>query len=70
MAVDRTISEANAATADTASSLMLRFIATVREWRRRAYSRRELARLSYNEVKDIPNRIEVEAEKSKPFWKA
>jgi uncharacterized protein YjiS (DUF1127 family) len=47
-----------------------RLIATLREWHRRASSRRELAGLSYAEIKDIAAGTEIEAEKHKPFWQA
>jgi uncharacterized protein YjiS (DUF1127 family) len=57
-------------TAYVPRSLRTRLIDTVREWRRRARSRRELAGLSSLELKDIPNRAAAEAEKFKPFWKA
>jgi len=56
-------------TAHAAPSLLRRLIETIREWQRRVRSRRELARLSYFEIKDLANRAEVEAEKCKPFWK-
>jgi uncharacterized protein YjiS (DUF1127 family) len=39
------------------------------EWQRRARSRRELARLSHLDVKDIGYPADVEAEKTKPFWR-
>jgi uncharacterized protein YjiS (DUF1127 family) len=39
------------------------------EWKRRARSRRELARLSYLDIKDIGYPATVEAEKTKPFWR-
>ena len=38
------------------------------ELQRRARSRRELARLSYLDIKDIGYPAAIEAEKSKPFW--
>lgn len=55
-------------TARSGSSAMRRWIETMREWRRRARSRRELAGMSYAELKDIPNGVAAEAEKGKPFW--
>lgn len=56
-------------TARSGPSSMRRLIETVREWRRRAHSRRELAGLSYAELNDIPNGAAAAAEKSKPFWR-
>ena len=38
------------------------------EWQRRAQSRRELARLSHFDIKDIGYPANVAAEKNKPFW--
>lgn len=56
--------------ADAASSLRKRLLDTVREWRRRANSRRELAGLSDLELRDIGNWEQIDAEKCKPFWRA
>jgi uncharacterized protein YjiS (DUF1127 family) len=39
------------------------------EWRRRARSRRELASLSYPDIKDIGYPADIAAEKNKPFWR-
>ena len=39
------------------------------EWQRRKQSRRELARLSYLDIKDIGFPADIAAEKNKPFWK-
>ena len=50
-------------------SLWTRMIGAVREWRRRAYSRRELAVLSDLELKDLGYPADVEGEKYKPFWR-
>lgn len=51
-------------------SLHSRIVATLREWRRRVSSRHELAALTNLELKDIGYPARVEAEKSKPFWRA
>ena len=51
-------------------SLPKRIIDTLQEWRRRISSRHELAMLSELELKDIGYPARVEAEKSKPFWRA
>jgi uncharacterized protein YjiS (DUF1127 family) len=70
MAMNRTLTrEDMPMTARSGPSLVLRLIETLREWRRRAQSRRELAGLSYTELKDIPNGVAAEAEKGKPFWR-
>ena len=42
----------------------------IHEWRIRARSRRELARLGELERHDLCRRFEVDAEIQKPFWKA
>ncbi len=47
-----------------------RWLETLRLWRARAQARRELARLSALDLKDIGYPAEVEAEKRKPFWRA
>lgn len=72
MSTNEIIVEANVSIARWSSFLgdVERFVETVREWRHRARSRRELARLSYDQIKDIPNRFELETERSKPFWQA
>lgn len=41
----------------------------LRDWRRRARSRRELAGLSELDLKDLGYPAGVEAEKHKPFWR-
>jgi uncharacterized protein YjiS (DUF1127 family) len=51
-------------------SLGLRLMATLREWRRRVQSRRELAMLSELERKDLGYRDRIAAEIAKPFWRA
>ena len=51
-------------------SLGRRLIDTLLEWRRRMSSRRELARLSELELRDIGYPDRLEAEKAKPFWRA
>jgi len=53
-----------------AGSLRQGLVATLREWRRRMRSRRELAALSVLELKDIGYPARAEAEKVKPFWRA
>ncbi len=53
-----------------AGSLGQRLIATLREWRRRGQSRRELAMLSELERKDLGYRDRIQAELAKPFWRA
>ena len=47
-----------------------RLIDTLREWRRRAGSRRELAMLSELDRKDLGFRDRIDAEIAKPFWRA
>jgi uncharacterized protein YjiS (DUF1127 family) len=47
-----------------------RLIETLREWRRRGQSRRELAMLSELERKDLGYRDHIAAEIAKPFWRA
>jgi uncharacterized protein YjiS (DUF1127 family) len=54
----------------TAPSLRKQLLATLREWQRRIHDRRELAGLSDLELRDIGYPAEIEAEKSKPFWRA
>jgi uncharacterized protein YjiS (DUF1127 family) len=44
-------------------------IKTLLEWRRRAASRRELARLSAFDLKDIGYPDHTAAEIAKPFWR-
>jgi uncharacterized protein YjiS (DUF1127 family) len=46
------------------------FIEITLEWRRRARSRRELARLSHLDVKDISYPANIATEKNKPFWRS
>jgi uncharacterized protein YjiS (DUF1127 family) len=46
-----------------------RLIKTLLEWRRRAASRRELARLSAFDLKDIGYPDHTAAEIAKPFWR-
>lgn len=48
--------------------LCLRLAAAVREWRRRAASRRELAALTTLDIKDLGYPAGLEAEICKPFW--
>jgi len=56
--------------ADAATALRTRLVDMVREWRRRARSRRELASLSYLEIRDIGKWDQIDTEKCKPFWRA
>lgn len=51
-------------------TLWTQVFSTVTEWRRRMRSRRELAGLSYSELKDIGHPGAAAAEKYKPFWQA
>ena len=44
--------------------------ATLREWRHRYVSRRELAMYAQSERSDLPFASEVDSEIAKPFWKA
>ena len=53
-----------------AISLRDRLIEMFAEWRRRMGSRRELAALTYLDIKDIGYPPHAEAEKAKPFWRA
>jgi uncharacterized protein YjiS (DUF1127 family) len=55
--------------AKTSNPLWVRLLRAIREWNRRAQSRRELARLSYLDIKDIGFPADVAAEKNKPFWR-
>jgi uncharacterized protein YjiS (DUF1127 family) len=48
---------------------LLRFLGLIREWQRRAQSRRELAHLSYFDIKDIGYPADLAAEKNRPFWR-
>jgi uncharacterized protein YjiS (DUF1127 family) len=57
------------ARAETRQPLWVGFLELILEWQRRAQSRRELARLSYLDIKDIGYPAAIEAEKSKPFWR-
>jgi uncharacterized protein YjiS (DUF1127 family) len=48
-----------------------RVVATVREWRRRARARRELARFDDHLLHDIGlSRSQAQFESDKPFWQA
>jgi uncharacterized protein YjiS (DUF1127 family) len=42
---------------------------TLREWRRRSRSRKELALYSYHERNDVGCAMEIEVEIAKPFWR-
>ena len=47
-----------------------RFFATLRQWRRRAHDRAELARLDDRMLRDIGiNRADAEFLSNKPFWR-
>ena len=52
-----------------ARSLRGRLIETLSEWRRRNRSRRELARLTELDLRDIGYPARFEEEKAKPFWR-
>jgi uncharacterized protein YjiS (DUF1127 family) len=45
-----------------------RLVETIREWRRRIASRRELAALTALDVRDLGYPAGLEAEICKPFW--
>ena len=47
-----------------------RLLHTVRLWRKRIRTRRELAYLSYADLRDIGYPAAVQAELHKPFWRA
>jgi len=51
-----------------APSLRKKLVETLREWRCRAHSRRELRMMSEAELKDLGYSVELQAEKFKPFW--
>jgi uncharacterized protein YjiS (DUF1127 family) len=58
------------AVANQLPSLGKRFVESVREWRRRSRSRRDLRMLGERELWDIClSRTDAEQEASKPFWK-
>ena len=44
-------------------------IETLRDWRGRIISRRELAAMSQRDLKDLGYPAGVDAEKHKPFWR-
>ena len=46
-----------------------RILGTIGEWQRHARSRRELARLSHLDIKDIGFPADIAVEKNKPFWR-
>jgi uncharacterized protein YjiS (DUF1127 family) len=55
---------------DAVPSLRKRLVETVREWRRRARSRRALMELDDRELWDIHvTRVDGEREARKPFWR-
>jgi uncharacterized protein YjiS (DUF1127 family) len=53
----------------TSNSRRKRLAETLREWRGRIRSRRELAAMSQLDLKDLGFPPDVEAEKYKPFWR-
>lgn len=56
--------------ADAASPVAKRFIETIREWRRRARSRRDLMGLSERELWDLClSRADARREADKAFWR-
>jgi uncharacterized protein YjiS (DUF1127 family) len=58
------------AAANQVPSLVNRFGETIREWRRRARSRRDLMTLDRRDLWDLRlSRADAEQEASKPFWK-
>lgn len=71
MATTRSLSGENAfASAKAIPSFGGRLFETVREWRRRSRSRRELSKLGERDLRDARlTRCEVMSETSKPFWK-
>ena len=53
-----------------ASNIVSRVLAILREWRRRAYDRAELARLDDRMLRDIGlTRADAEFLSNKPFWR-
>jgi uncharacterized protein YjiS (DUF1127 family) len=50
-------------------SLAKWFFSTIGEWHARTRSRRELAAMSYADLKDLGYPAEAGAEKHKPFWR-
>ena len=71
MAATRSLPRDNASEIGKAiSSLALRFIETVREWRRRSHSRRELLMLDERDLCDVRlTRCDATFEANKPFWR-
>jgi uncharacterized protein YjiS (DUF1127 family) len=71
MAATRSLPRDNASEiAKTISSLASRFIETVREWRRRSHSRRELLTLDERDLSDVRlTRCDAAREANKPFWR-
>jgi uncharacterized protein YjiS (DUF1127 family) len=53
----------------SAPSKLARLAEIIRQWRRRAASRQELACLSELDLKDIGYPAGAAAEKAKPFWR-
>ncbi len=56
--------------AQTSKARGQRLAETLRDWRRRITSRRELAALSQRDLQDLGYPPGVEAEKHKPFWRS
>jgi len=71
MAMTPTFSGENAfANPKAISSFVRRFFETVREWRRRSRSRRELSVLGERDLRDVRlTRCDIMSETGKPFWK-
>jgi uncharacterized protein YjiS (DUF1127 family) len=67
----RTLSHRDAlAIANAIPSLRKKFAETLREWRRRLRSRRDLMTLSNRDLWDMRlTRADAEQEASKPFWR-
>jgi uncharacterized protein YjiS (DUF1127 family) len=58
------------ALANAIPSLQKKFVETLREWRHRSRSRRDLMTLSNRDLWDMRlTRAEAEQEASKPFWR-
>jgi uncharacterized protein YjiS (DUF1127 family) len=53
--------------AESCQTLWNNVLEIILEWQRRAQSRRELARLSLLDVKDLNYRPDIASEKRKPF---
>jgi uncharacterized protein YjiS (DUF1127 family) len=71
MAATRSLPTDNASEIGKAISwLASRFVETVKEWRRRSHSRRELLTLDERDLCDVRlTRCDAAFEANKPFWK-